>query len=38
MESDYIGCLKLLMNGAKLNCASDVIKITARVKKLLFDK
>lgn len=38
LESDYIDCLKLMMNYHKLESASDIIKISERVRKLLFDK
>ncbi|MFS8159872.1 MAG: hypothetical protein ACMG6E_06615, partial [Candidatus Roizmanbacteria bacterium] len=38
LESDYIDCLKIMMNYPKLECAADIIKISERVRKLLFDK
>jgi hypothetical protein len=38
LESDYIDCLKVMMNYPKLECAADIIKISERVRKLLFDK
>lgn len=38
LESDYIDCLKITMNYPKLECASDIIRISERVRKLLFDK
>ncbi len=35
LGSDYIDCLKVMMNYPKLECAADIIKISERVRKLL---
>ena len=38
MASDYLDCLKIMINYPKFDCAQSVIKIAERVKKIIYER
>mmetsp|Transcript_39585 Transcript_39585/g.38110 ORF Transcript_39585/g.38110 Transcript_39585/m.38110 type:complete len:98 (-) Transcript_39585:1197-1490(-) len=38
MESDYIDCLRSMINSTELEQASSIIKLAERIRKLLYER
>lgn len=38
LEGEYLDCIKITTSPQKLECHQDIIKISDRVKKIIFDR